>query len=57
MDDGKEPIYDDESERDLNEEYCDVDCGAKSLVIQRVMTVQEDEKWLRQYFQNLLCFF
>ena len=55
MDDGKEPIYDDESERDLNEEYCGADYGAKSLVIQRVMTVQEDEKWLRHNIFRTYC--
>ena len=47
MDEGKERIYDDEPQGDLNEQYCDADCDAESLVIKRVMTVQEDEKWLR----------
>lgn len=47
MDEGKEPIYDDELEGDLNEQYCDADCDVESLVIERVMTVQENEKWLR----------
>ena len=48
MDEGKEPIYDDELEGNLNEQYCDADYDAESLVIECVMTAQEDEKWLRQ---------
>ena len=33
MDEGKEPIYDDEPEGDLNEDYCDADYDAESLLI------------------------
>ena len=33
----QEPVYDEESEGNLNEEYQDGDCGAESFDIQPVM--------------------
>lgn len=44
MDEGKEPIYDDEPKGDLNEEYCDADYDVECLVIQCVMTILKDEQ-------------
>ena len=51
----REPIYDEEPEGDLNEEFCDADFDAESLVIRRVMTVQEDNQWLRHNIFRTYC--
>lgn len=40
---------------ECEEEYCKGDCVAKSLVIWRVMIVQEDEQWLRHNIFLTYC--
>ncbi|XP_008777802.1 uncharacterized protein LOC103697676 [Phoenix dactylifera] len=49
------PIYDEEPEVDLNEEYCEGDCDAESFVIRQVLTVQETDRWLRHNIFRTYC--
>lgn len=48
------PIFD-EDEREHEEEYYEGDCDAESLVIRRVIIVQEDEQWLRHNIFRTYC--
>ncbi|XP_012842063.1 PREDICTED: uncharacterized protein LOC105962308 [Erythranthe guttata] len=49
------PHFDDDFERESNEEYCQPDCDAESLVIQRLMSVQKDDLWLRHNIFRTHC--
>ncbi|KAA8530794.1 hypothetical protein F0562_005582 [Nyssa sinensis] len=43
----EEPVCNEELEGGIKKEYCEPNYDAESLVIRRVMTVQEDDQWLR----------
>ncbi|XP_058222520.1 uncharacterized protein LOC131332354 [Rhododendron vialii] len=51
----EEPIYDEEPEGGIEREYCEPEYDAQSLVIQQVMTVQENDKWLKHNIFRTYC--